>query len=160
MQKIPPRLMPLLLALASGGLLAAASVFEHGLGLAPCEMCLWQRWPHWAVVVLGVVGLIWWRATRPILALMAIALAVSTGLGFWHFGVEMAILPGLTACGGGIDFGGTPGTVLDSLLAAPPIRCDIVAWSFLGLSLAGWNGVCSLILAIIATTFSIGSARQ
>ena len=47
LQRLPlPSLLGLLAALGSGFLLGAALFFQYGLGLAPCEMCHWQRWPH------------------------------------------------------------------------------------------------------------------
>jgi disulfide bond formation protein DsbB len=41
----------------------------------------------------------------------------------------------------------SPEELLERILAAPVIRCDEIAWSFLGLSMPGWNALLSLGLA-------------
>jgi len=64
--------------------------------------------------------------------------------------VEWGFLPGPTGCSGNIDFSGDVSTVLDGLLKTKTIRCDEVPWSFLGLSMAGWNFVNSAFIAIYA----------
>lgn len=153
---VPTRWLAPLIGAGSACMLLAAAVFEHGFGLAPCIMCLWQRWPHWIVVVLGALALAFGRTaagsslTRPVLVLMALALLAGTGIAFWHAGVEFGILPGPAACGGGVSLAGDTAAVLDNLLAAPVVRCDAVAWSFLGISMAGWNGLISLAMAGLA----------
>ena len=153
---LPPRRLAALLGAGSASLLAAAAVFEHGYGLAPCVMCLWQRWPHWLVAALGAAALTTGRPAwgaplhRAGLWLAAVALAAGAGVAFWHAGVELGLLPGPAACGGGVALDGDPAAVLDSLLASPPVRCDEVPWSFLGISMAGWNGLISLAMAGLA----------
>ena len=159
---IPTRWLAPLLGAGSVFLLLAAAVFEHGFGLAPCIMCLWQRWPHWLVVALGALALACSRSaagatlTQPLLGLMAMALLAGAGIAFWHAGVEFGILPGPAACGGGVSLAGDTAAVLDNLLAAPVVRCDAVAWSFLGISMAGWNGLISLAMAGLACRGVIG----
>jgi disulfide bond formation protein DsbB len=34
--------------------------------------------------------------------------------------------------------------MLKQITAAPLVRCDQVQWSFLGISMAGWNAILSL----------------
>ena len=51
----------LMISLAAGGsaaLLAGAFMFQM-LGYPPCAMCLWQRWPHAAAILIGLLA---WRA--------------------------------------------------------------------------------------------------
>ena len=150
-EKLSPKQAMILLGVGSGGLLAAVLVLQHGFGFWPCQMCLWQRWPHWLVLGLGVIGALpAFRWHRILLIAAAAALLTTSGLGFWHSGVEWGILPGLARCSGGLSLAGDASAVLDTLLSTPPPRCDEVVWSSLGLSMANWNGLISLAMAGLA----------
>ena len=82
--------------------------------------------------------------------LLAIAFLVGTGLGFYHVGVEQHWFAGPSACTGAPITGGNIADLKAQLLARPPVRCDEVAWSLVGVSLAGWNLLASLGLAAAA----------
>jgi disulfide bond formation protein DsbB len=139
----------MIVAVAAGGsalLLLAAFGFEHLGGMAPCELCLWQRWPHAGAVVAGALAL----ALPAAFLLLAGALgaAASAGIGVYHTGVERGWWPGPQACSAGGDILAlSPDALLDRILAAPVVRCDEVAWEMLGLSMASWNALASLALA-------------
>ena len=136
----------------SGGLLVGAWIFQYGFGYLPCTMCYWQRHAHKAV--LGVAAL--WLILRAlgvkgaeILRWAAVlALLVSLTLAAWHVGVEFGVLEGPKGCAAGathmpdID----PNDPL-SFLNDPvkPPACSEAVWHFLGLSMAGWNALLSLI---------------
>ncbi|MCE2517926.1 MAG: disulfide bond formation protein B [Alphaproteobacteria bacterium] len=158
-----PALSLRLLAAGSGLMLAMAAYFEHILGLHPCTMCYWQRIPHWIAVILGGISLIPALPVvtpRHLLVLMALALLVGAGIAGWHSGVELKILPGPTACSGGMALDGDPSVLLDQLLAAPVVRCDEVPWSLFGLSMASWNGLISLAMAGAALASFLLSRRN
>lgn len=137
------RLIALLLPL---GLLGGALGSQYLGGLVPCDMCYWQRWPHGAAIVLA--GLAFTadasssRARFLTLAAVA-AIAISGGIGVYHAGVELGIFEGLTSCSS-TAAGGTTDELLRDILATPLVRCDQVQFSFLGISMAGWNAVLSL----------------
>ena len=141
----------MIVAVAAGGsaaLLLAAFAFEHLGGMAPCELCLWQRWPHAGAVVAGAVAL----AIPAAFLLLAGALGAmaSAGIGVYHTGVERGWWAGPEACAAGGDITGMSAeALLDAILAAPVVRCDEVAWEMFGLSMASWNAVASLTLAAI-----------
>jgi len=117
----------------------------------PCRMCYWQRIPHAVVIALPVLlMLLGWRYAVWLTLIAALIMLISAGLGFWHSGVEWGFLPGPTGCSGNIDFSGNVSVVLDGLLKIKTIRCDEVPWSFLGLSMAGWNFIISACVAIYA----------
>jgi disulfide bond formation protein DsbB len=136
-----------LAALGSALLLAAAFAFQHLGGLAPCALCLWQRWPHAAAVLIGALALATGRGGLAWAGMLA-ALATA-GIGGFHAGVELGWWEGLASCSGGAALSGLSGAdLLDPTLdLAAPVRCDAVAWSFLGLSMAAWNMIASLGLA-------------
>ena len=138
--------LPLLAGAGSAALLLAALGFQW-FGYAPCELCILQRWPHLAAVV--IAGLIWltgWDRALSFLGMAAVAIAA--GLAVYHSGVEMKWWPGPTHCSGGLGniAGMSTQDLMAQLEAAPVVRCDEVAWRFLGLSMATWNAICSLAL--------------
>ena len=144
-----------LLGLGSGFMLGMAYVFEYGMGLAPCTMCYWQRVPHGIVIALGVLAVMPFLAQsslfiRLMLTLGIISLLAGAGIAAWHSGVELKILPGPTACSGGVALDGSPAALLDQLLATPVVRCDEVPWSLFGLSMANWNMIITAGMAILA----------
>ena len=153
--KITPLTMIKLLGLGSGFMLGMAYVFEYGMGLAPCTMCYWQRVPHGIVIALGVLAVMPFLAQsslfiRLMLTLGIISLLAGAGIAAWHSGVELKILPGPTACSGGVALDGSPAALLDQLLATPVVRCDEVPWSLFGLSMANWNMIITAGMAILA----------
>ncbi|SMY07464.1 disulfide bond formation protein B [Flavimaricola marinus] len=137
------------LLLAAGGsaaLLGGAFVFQL-LGYAPCAMCLWQRWPHAAAIVIGLLALVLgWRALA---WLGALAAAITSGIGVYHTGVERGWWEGPASCTGtGSGLGTLDGGDLLSLDAPALVLCDQVSWEFLTLSMASWNALFSAILVV------------
>ena len=130
--------------LGSAALLAGAFVFQ-AFGYAPCHLCLLQRWPHGAAVLIGAIALLTgWR----LLPYLGAAAALTTAaLGLYHTGVERQWWEGPTTCTSGSIAGVDPKALLDQILAAPIVRCDDVAWQLMGLSMASWNMLASLVLA-------------
>jgi disulfide bond formation protein DsbB len=139
-----------LVLLATAGSVAAlggAFAFQYIGGLAPCHLCLLQRWPHAAAILIGVLALLVpWRIL-PVAG--AVAALTTSGLGVYHTGVERGWWEGPTTCTSGPIDTLSPGDLLNQILAAPVVRCDEVAWSMFGLSMASWNAVLSLALAIL-----------
>ncbi|WP_380878741.1 dihydroneopterin aldolase [Sphingomonas sp. DBB INV C78] len=130
-----------LLALAlPAALMAGALGSQYVGGLYPCEMCHWQRWPHYAAIALAILAFLIRPAARPLTILAAIAILVSGAIGGFHAGVEYGWWEGLTRC----STIGSSGDVLADIMSAPLVRCDEVQWSLFGISLAGWNALISL----------------
>lgn len=136
-----------ILAAAGGSLaiLLAGWGFQYIGGLAPCQLCIWQRWPHAAAVAIGVAGLGAASALVPLLG--AGAAATTGGIGIYHTGVERGWWPGPSGCAAPDISGLTPEELLNQIMAAPVVRCDEVAWEIFGLSMASWNAVASFTLA-------------
>lgn len=124
------------LALAvPAALLGGAYVSQYVFGLYPCEMCWWQRYPHFAALALGAIGLAQPRQQLwPLLA--GIAILVSGLIGAFHAGVEYNWWEGITGCATVAQAGGDP---LAAILDAPIVRCDVAPWTLFGISLAGFN---------------------
>ncbi len=140
----------MLILLAAGGsaaLLAGAFAFQHLGGLAPCHLCLWQRWPHAAAVLIGLAALaLPFRLLPP---LGAVAAAATGGIGVYHTGVERGWWQGPDTCSSGPVTGISSADLLNQIMEAPLVRCDEVAWAMLGLSMASWNALLSFGLAAV-----------
>ena len=140
----------LLAGIGSLLLLLGALGFQYFGELAPCPMCIWQRWPHLVAVLIAAVAMtVLWRLRRPLALAGALTMAVSTGLGAYHAGVEQRWWPGPTSCTGVDPAGLTPDELLTQLSHTPLVRCDEIVWDFLGITMAGWNGIISAGLALL-----------
>lgn len=131
-----------LAAFGSAVLIIAAFAFQHVGGLAPCQMCIWQRYPH--VLAIGIGLLVVLSRWTPLLLVGAVAAASTAGIGFYHAGVEQGWWQGPATCSAGDISGMSADALLDQILAAPLVRCDEIPWEMLGLSMAAWNGLISL----------------
>lgn len=127
--------------------LGGAYIFQYGMGLAPCEMCWWQRYPHMLALVFAALAF-FWRPVRPLVAVAALAVLVSGLIGGFHAGVEYGWWKGVTACSASSFAPGAD--PLEAIMNAPLIRCDAVPWSLFGISIAGWNFIFSTAGALAA----------
>lgn len=139
--------LTILAAAGSAALLAAAYAFQYIGGMAPCALCLWQRWPHAAAVVIGIAAL---ALPGRLLPLLGAAAALATaGIGAYHTGVERGWWEGPSTCTAGDISQLSPEELLNQIMAAPVVRCDEVPWEMLTLSMASWNAIAALGLAAI-----------
>jgi disulfide bond formation protein DsbB len=130
--------------LLPAALLGGAYGSQYIGGLFPCEMCWWQRYPHFAAVAIALsafsVGNPGYR--NALVALAALVIATSGAIAGFHAGVEYGWWEGLTKCTTSVS--GTGDELLKSIMNAPLIRCDVAPWSLFGISLAGFNFLLSL----------------
>ena len=162
---------PAMAAALAVGVIAAATLagawyFQLVLGLQPCPLCLEQRYAYYLAVPLAVLvalaaGL---HAPRPVLigglVLLALAALGNAVLGGYHAGVEWKFWAGPSDCTGPVGNLGSAGSLLDRLDTVKVVMCDQVQWTFLGLSLAGYNVLISLLMAAIAIRGVAKAARQ
>ena len=132
-------------------LLGGALLSQYIGGLYPCEMCLWQRWPHRFAILFAIAAILLPPVVpriRLLTLLAALALAVSGAIGAFHAGVEYGWWEGVTTCTGGA-------TTMSDIMNVPLVRCDQAQWSLFGVSLAGFNAIFSLggaaLVAFLAT---------
>ncbi len=146
----------LLAGAGSAAILAGALGFQFIGGLAPCPLCIWQRWPHVAAVVIAALAVtVLWRHTRPLAVLGMLATLVSAGLGLYHTGIERGWWPGPDTCTSPDITDLSADDLMARIMSAPLVRCDEVAWDLLGLSMASWNVMVSLALAGLWLTLAV-----
>src|SRR5436190_5355232 len=132
----------------TAAVLGTALLSQYWGGLAPCELCLLQRWP-WAVaiVISLVVVLVGERAPLAWMTLLfGLVFAISVVLAFYHVGVEQHWFAGPTACTASEGGAMTVEQMKQQILGTAPVLCDRPAWTLFGVSLAGWNLLASLVM--------------
>lgn len=135
---IQAHMIALILPLA---LMAGALGSQFIGGLYPCEMCHWQRWPHYAAIAIAALAFfVPQRGPRiALVALAGLAVAISGVIGVLHAGVEYHWWAGFTACSNSLGSGS-----IEDIMKAPIIACDRPQWTLFGISLAGFNAIISL----------------
>jgi disulfide bond formation protein DsbB len=141
-------------AIAAGfvalALIMGALCFQYLGNLPPCEMCHWQRWPHIAAAITGIIGgaliasgRLDSRLAVPVAALTLLLILASGTIGAYQAGVEWQWWSGPAACTG-------PRIILTGTLDLnhPVVRCDVAAFRLFGISLAGYNALISFATAL------------
>jgi disulfide bond formation protein DsbB len=142
-------------------MLAIAHGFETFGRLAPCELCLKEREVYWAAVAVAGVGVaLGFTPLKPgrlVSGVLALIFLGGTALAAYHAGAEWKFWPGPASCAGGnVQVSAAD---LSRLLNGGPIAapaCDKPAWVFLGISMAGWNALISLKLAVLSALAALG----
>ena len=158
---LTPLRVGLLVLVGAAATITGAWAFQAA-GYLPCELCLKQRYAYYAGVPLAAAVVLLAARGRPRnlvalgLGLLAVLFAASAVFGVYHAGVEWGFWPGPADCTGGVAPAASMEDFMQQLHTTKIVRCDAVAIRILGLSLAGWNAVVSLILAGVA---ALGAAR-
>ncbi|MGZ8284696.1 MAG: disulfide bond formation protein B [Allosphingosinicella sp.] len=143
-------------------LLAGAYGSEIWGGLHPCEMCWWQRYAHFAGLGFALLSLLLRGAPdrgRSFVWLAALAILASGGIGAYHAGVEVGVFEGFTTCTSATGAGLSSEEMLKAIMAAPIVRCDDIQFAFLGISMAGWNAILSILAALSILWLSLRRPR-
>jgi disulfide bond formation protein DsbB len=142
-----------LLAASALGALGFAFIMQFGFHLEPCVLCLWQRVPFALAGLLALAAALikpYGRITRIVLALIALVFLIGTGLALFHTGVERHWWLGTSGCSVQPLHGASIESMREQLLHTVSARCDEIAWTFLGLSMANWNLPFSAMLTVFA----------
>ena len=146
--------------------LLGAWFFQYALGYLPCHLCLEQRIPYYVIIPLALVVAVVAARTRVPRGLVAFGLAIlgiaalcGAALGTYHAGIEWGFWPGPSDCTGSLWDLKSGGSIFDQLNSIRVVPCDKAAWRFLGISLAGYNTLISLLMAGLAG-FGLASTKQ
>ena len=138
---LSPRMLVLLASAGSAAVLLGALGFQ-AMGVAPCDLCIQQRWPHLAAAILGALIVIF-RLPMGLALLGAASVAVTGALAVYHSGVERGIFEGPDSCtSGGLTTLSTD-DLLAQITAAPLVRCDEIAWQMFGVTMPNLNALAS-----------------
>ena len=149
------------LFVTSVGVLGLVYASQYWGGLAPCKLCLFQRWPWWIASGLGLLA--WWAVPRwPLwrfaIGLCGLTLMAGAVLAVYHVGIEQHWWLGPANC----TSSGTPASFEElkaQILAAPVVLCDQISWSLFGISMAGYNAIVSIVVGL-ASLLAVRSSGQ
>ncbi len=133
--------------------LIAVHIFQYGFGYAPCGLCYYQRYPYFAIVGIGIAGLLAAGVKNikglipGLLGVFLLLFLIDAGTAGFHVGVEQKWWAGPATCSSA-DFSGSIEDQLKQLMETPVVRCDEVAWSLFGISMAGYNFLIALGMSI------------
>jgi len=155
-KNLNPPSLPAIAALVLGtATIAGAWFFELVVGLAPCPMCLTQRWPYYIGLPILALALLMIKNSNKTLSQIFLAAATilfiaGAAYGAYHSGVEWRLWEGPAGCSGGEELSADVGNLLQELKSAKVVSCVDAAWRFLGLSLAGYNVIISIVIAALS----------
>jgi disulfide bond formation protein DsbB len=158
----PTRGFAFLALAASAGILGAALWSQYGGGLLPCELCLAERWSWAGAIVLSLLGILAGPRLAPSLFALVLALVFTAGaaLAAYHVGVEHHWFAGPAACTAAAAPATTLAELEKEIMRTQSVRCDVPVGSLFGISLAGWNFLASLAMAILSFAFLAASRRR
>jgi disulfide bond formation protein DsbB len=143
--------------LATGAALLVALGSEWFLGLVPCALCLWERWPYRMGILLAILAAL--LPTEPALAMLGAVMVVmlgAAGLGFVHVGVERGFWPSpLPECAAPHLGSGSIAERLAAMPATPSKPCDDPTYLIPGLpvSMATMNTLYALAIAVLLAIY-------
>ncbi len=155
-QKLTPQNLLFFLFFAATFALALAYISQYVFGLQPCQLCFWQRKPFWTIIILASLFL-----TIPHLKkyqswgirIAVLLLLINAGIAFYHTGVEQKWFKGLDSCSTNVVQNDNLEDLKMALEQTKAVRCDKPQFMFLGLSMASWNMIYCLGLAIVVIIF-------
>ncbi len=137
--------------------LASAFFAQYAMGLEPCKLCIWQRWPF---VIVIVMGLITYLLKSPnslfVLTLTGLVFLTNSAIAFFHTGVERLWWEGLKGCSAP-DLSGSVEELMARIQSSNGARCDEIPWAdpILGLSMANYNVILCLGMGLICLYVSL-----
>ena len=127
--------------------LSIAYFIQYVLGHKPCNLCIIERVPYIAAIILISLVFILNKYQKIISSLMLIFFIFGAVVSFYHFGIEQGFLSESLVCDLGNSRALNKEELLNQLKKTEIVSCKDVTFRFLGLSLATINTVISLILS-------------
>ena len=127
--------------------LSTAYFIQYVLGHKPCNLCIIERIPYIAAIILISLIFILNRYQKIISSLILIFFIFGAVVSFYHFGIEQGFFSESLVCDLGNSQPLNKEYLLNQLKKTEIVSCKDVTFRFLGLSLATINTVISLILS-------------
>lgn len=127
---------------------------QYFFGLMPCQLCLYERKPFFAIIAICLLIIVFFKeksAKKAAIFLSMFFLLINASITLYHVGVEEKIFKLSEGCQSTIPDNLQSVEELKNLLAhAPLARCDEPDFFFFGFSLARWNVLYCLALFFAA----------
>jgi len=141
-------------------MLGGAFAFQQA-GYPPCDLCWWQRYPYMAIMGFSLVGTVVKAIPQKALLFVLAALFLTdAGIAAFHVGVEQRWWEGLSTCSSFVNYTDNINDALDAIMNAPIVRCDEVAWSLFGVSMAGYNMLIALAMTAFCAQKFVGISKK
>ena len=142
--------------------LGTAFVAQYVFDLWPCVLCLYQRWPYAAIIAVTIAGLALQKklGAGPFLFLCALGFAATAAIGGYHVGVEQGWWEGTQECVGDTAQANSLQDLKAKIMSTPIVRCNDVAWSLFGISMAGYNFIAAAILSVFCFMSALSSKKN
>ncbi|MAL79418.1 MAG: disulfide bond formation protein B [Sneathiella sp.] len=147
---------------AAAGALVFAFTSQYVFGLWPCVLCLYQRWPYAAVIAIALAGIALSKrfGATPFLLFCAFAFLTTAAIGGYHVGVEQGWWEGTAECVGDTGAVSNIEDLKARIMSTPIVRCNEVAWSLFGISMAGYNVMLAVVMAVFCLIAALGSGKR
>ena len=135
-------------------------ILEYIFKLIPCDMCLVERYPYYALILLSIIAMYLVRIEKAKLRKIIDYVSISTILfGFFytlrHVGVERGIIKLTTECSGALINTSDKSVLLEELNQAALVRCDEATYLFNFISIAESNLILMTSLLFINIYFLV-----
>ena len=127
--------------------LSIAYFIQYVLGHQPCNLCIIERIPYIAAIILISLIFILNKYQRIISVLILLFFVFSTLVSSYHFGIEQGFFSESFVCDLGQNQPSNKEELLNQLKKVEIVSCKDVTFRFLGLSLATINTIISIILS-------------
>ena len=127
--------------------LSIAYFIQYVLGHKPCNLCIIERIPYIAAIILISLVFILNRYQKIISSLILIFFIFGAVVSFYHFGIEQGFFSESLICELTNNNPLNKEELLNQLKKAEIVSCKDVTFRFLGLSLATINTIISIILS-------------
>ena len=122
---------------------------EHVLGHKPCNLCILQRFPYIASIILIVIVTIFKNFQRLVFLLLSLIFLLGTLLSLYHVGIEQGLISESFVCTDNVDTSITDKAEILKQLENKAVSCKDVTFTIIGASLASINTFISLVITII-----------
>ena len=127
----------------------AAYFIQYVLGHKPCNLCLIERIPYIASIILISFIFVINRFEKIISIIILLLFVFATIVSFYHFGIEQGFFNESLVCDLGNNANLSKEQLLKQLKSSSIISCKNVTFRVLGFSLATINTIISIILSVI-----------
>ena len=152
-------------AFSAAALLGTALISQYFFGFMPCKLCIYQRWPYGFVILFGLLGAVWPRGARVLLAVVALLFLGNAALGLFHLGVEYHWWIYASDCTATDIYkpGATVDEMMEALRKVPNVRCDERVPFLFGMTMAFYNMLAAFglgVLSLVAVFYRSNSPSQ